>query len=576
MVEREVELSQSPIVLGIDLGTTYSACGVWEAGEVTLIKNAHGELLTPSAVGLDDDQTLLVGKAAKQRLITHPDKTVAFFKRAMGTAHKTIIGNNKKFSAVELSAAVLRSLKDDAERYLQQPVEHAVISVPAYFNECQRQATRDAGQIAGLTVNRLINEPTAAAIAHGLNEREEQQIIVLDLGGGTFDVSILEYFDGVLEVHASAGDSALGGEDFNSAIIKRFLDIHGLMPDSIDDVARQRLYASVETAKRRMGARGNAEIQLEHAEKRWTSVLDEDFMQEAVAQLLLRLRGPIERALSDAGLSPRDIDRVVLVGGSTRLGVVRSLVASLFRQIPQADADPDLTVARGAAIQAGLASRDQALDDIVLTDVCPFSLGVAVQSPEAPNSREMAFSPILERNCTLPASRMERFETIEDGQPYIDAAIYQGESRWVSKNLYLGHLRVRVPKAPAGQETLSVRFSYDVNGLLEVDVTVDSMDLTVTKTFENRPGSLSEAERKKSAARFEKIKVLPWDQQPIRALTARADRIYRQLLGEERRMLGEAMSRFEAILVRQNAEEIRRESIVFSDLLDQLDKDIWS
>ncbi|MEO1325856.1 MAG: Hsp70 family protein [Pseudomonadota bacterium] len=563
-------------VLGIDLGTTYSACGVWEDGHARLIENAYGDTLTPSVVGVDGDGTLLVGKPAKERLVSHPESTVAFFKRAMGTEHEIDLGKRRRFTSVELSAMVLRSLKEDAERALGQEIKHAVVSVPAYFNEAQRQATRDAGQIAGLSVNRLINEPTAAAIAHGLAVGAEQRFIVLDLGGGTFDVSILEFFDGVLEVHASAGDSALGGEDFNAAILKHFLEAHDIDPADLAPTEQQVLYARVETAKRKMRRDRSPEIELRRGDTEYRTTLDDEFIKAAAAPLLVRLRAPIERALSDAATAPSDIDEVILVGGSTRLAVFRSLVTSLFRKIPRADTDPDLTVARGAVLQAGLAARDEALEDVVLTDVCPFSLGVGVQSPDWPRVRELMFSPILERNCTVPASRLEQFWTVEDNQDKIDLGVYQGESRWVSKNLFLGSLTVPVPKAPAGQESVSVRFSYDVNGLLEVDVKADTTGVQRSKTIENRAGSLSQLEKDKSAKRLAGLKVLPWERAEIRALTARADRIYGSLLGARREYLGQAMSRFQAILERQDPKQIERESKAFSELLDSLDVDIWS
>ena len=532
--------------------------------------------MTPSVVGIDDDGTILVGQAARERLISHPDKTVGFFKRLMGTEHRVKLGKRQEFTATELSALVLSALKADAERELGQSITHAVISVPAYFNEHQRQATRDAGELAGLTVNRLINEPTAASMAHGLTDEQERRFIVLDLGGGTFDVSILEYFDGVLEVHATSGDSALGGEDFNEALIRAFADEHGIADALADTHLRQRLYARVETAKRNLGPDRDVPVSLLVGEREYTTTIDQTYFRDATAKLLVRIRAPIERALRDANVSPKEIDDVVLVGGATRLGEFRSLVSKLFGRLPRTDADPDLTIVQGAALQAGLVARDASLDDVVLTDVCPFSLGIATANHWSASKDELVFAPILERNTVVPASRLEQFYTIEDKQKQIRVSIYQGESRWVSNNVFLGHLDVKVPPKPAGEESVSVRFSYDVNGLLEVDVRVDSTGAMHSTVIENRPGTLTEKEKQSSSERLAKLKILPRDRAEVRALTARADRIYGTLLKEERAQLSLLMGEFERVLAGQDANEIKRASEEFSKQLDLFDQDVWS
>ena len=277
------------MILGIDLGTTNSACALWKDGEAQIVPNILGDTLTPSVVGIDDDGGVLVGQAAKQRLVSHPDVTVAYFKRLMGTGQRVELGRRKQFTAVELSALVLRSLKEDAERHTGESVTHAVISVPAYFNDSQRQATRDAAELAGMTVNRLINEPTAAAMAHGLHHAEEQRFIVLDLGGGTFDVSIIEYFEGVLEVHASAGDAALGGEDFTEALLEHVLREMSIGRHDLSAVERQQLYARIETVKRQLRPHENAEIRFRLGEDEHTYTLDEDEFRTATANLLTSL-----------------------------------------------------------------------------------------------------------------------------------------------------------------------------------------------------------------------------------------------------------------------------------------------
>ncbi len=563
------------IILGIDLGTTNSACAIWAGDEARIIPNAHGDRLTPSVVAVDDDGSMLVGKAAKQRLVTHPKSTVAYFKRFMGVDHQVQIGRRKKFSATELSAMVLRSLKADAEAELGHPIEHAVISVPAYFNDAQRQATRDAGELAGLTVNRLINEPTAAALAHGLNDEQEQRFIILDLGGGTFDVSILEYYDNVLEVHATAGDSALGGEDFNDNLLRAFLDEIGVEEASLDMETRQALYSRVETVKRQIGKNKDVllSFDLEGKNREWT-IGEQDFIG-ATSKLLMRIRSPMERALRDAGLNPSAIDDVVLVGGATRMSVFRSMVSKLFGRIPRTDTDPDLTVVMGAALQGALVARNESLEDVVLTDVCSFSMGIASVSGNDPHNMTHIFSPIIERNNVVPVSRVEQFWTVQNDQTAIDVRIYQGESRKPNNNLFLGNLHVPVPKGAAGKESVSVRFSYDVNGLLEVEVTVDSTGRKYSKLIENRPGHLNDKEKAQSLKRLDGLKVLPRDREEVRALTARAERLYSSLLGAERDQLGRAIDDFERVLDRQDPQEIKRAGDNFSKILDMFDRDIW-
>ncbi len=563
------------VILGIDLGTTNSACAVWEDDKARIIPNAHGDLLTPSVVAVDDDGSILVGKAAKQRLVTHPKSTVAYFKRFMGVDHQVQIGRRKKFSATELSAMVLRTLKADAEAELGHRIKHAVISVPAYFNDAQRQATRDAGELAGLTVNRLINEPTAAALAHGLNDEQEQRFIVLDLGGGTFDVSILEYYENILEVHATAGDSALGGEDFNDNLLRAFLEEIGVEEASLDPETRQQLYTRVETVKRQVSK--NKEVvlsfDLDGTTHEWP--ISQKTFTEATAKLLMRIRSPMERALRDAGLDPKEIHDVVLVGGATRMSVFRSMVSKLFGRIPRTDTDPDLTVVMGAALQGALVARNESLEDVVLTDVCSFSMGIAIVSDTDPKNRSEVFAPIIDRNNVVPVSRVEPFYTVANDQTAIDVRIYQGESRRPQNNLYLGNVHVAVPKGPAGKESIQVRFSYDVNGLLEVEVTVDSTGQKYSKLIENRPGHLNDKEKAASLKRLDGLKVLPRDREEVRALTARAERLYSSLLGAERDQLGRAMDDFERVLDRQDPQEIKRAGEQFSEILDMFDRDIW-
>lgn len=559
-------------IIGIDLGTTNSSCGVWTEEGVKLIPNRLGDLLTPSVVGLDDKNNISVGRVAKERLISHSDKTVAVFKRLMGTEHKVTLGN-KQFTATELSAIVLRSLKEDAENFLGEPVTEAVISVPAYFNDNQRHATKNAGELAGLKVERLINEPTAAAIAYGLHEKQEGTFLILDMGGGTFDVSILEFFEGVMEVHASAGDNFLGGEDFVDAMVNDVLQQLDINRQSLTPQEINQLLMQMETAKRRIGTKEQQVLNLHIAKKEHQFSVTDEWFTKIATPLLLRAKRPIERALNDANMSPQAIDDVVLVGGATRMGIFRSTVGRMFGRLPSCHLDPDCAITMGAAIQAGLKSKDKALSDIVLTDVCPYTLGTDVVNEHT--NEGGYFLPIIERNSVVPISVTRRLVTAHDNQKQLSIGIYQGENRLVSKNILLGRLMVDVPPGPAGKEAVDVRYSYDMNGLLEVDVKVASTGKSINKVIEQSPGSLTEEEKEKARVRLAALKFHPRDQEGNRALLARGERLYESSLGEKREKIAQIMSEFDRILEKQNPVEIKKAASHLEGLLNQLDTEEW-
>ncbi|WP_300525601.1 molecular chaperone HscC [Alcanivorax sp.] len=559
-------------IIGIDLGTTNSACGLWTDDGVTLIPNRLGEVLTPSVVGVDKNGEIIVGRTARQRLINHSDRTVAAFKRLMGTDHKVKLGK-QTFTATELSSLVLRSLKEDAETFLGEPVTEAVISVPAYFNDNQRHATKLAAELAGLKVERLINEPTAAAIAYGLHEKQEGLFLILDLGGGTFDVSLLEFFDGIMEVHASAGDNFLGGEDFVDAMVDDVLREHRLRRDDLKPLTLQNLYLQMESAKRKLGPT-DLVLTLDLGEKTVEHVVTADWFARISTPLLLRAKHPIERAIRDAGLHPSKIDDVVLVGGSTRLAIFRSTVGKMFGRLPSCHLDPDTVVAMGAAIQAGLMMRNEALDDVVLTDVCPYTLGTGVINEDNPRLGSY-FLPIIERNCVVPVSIVKEICTAHDNQTELTIKVYQGENRLVEKNVYLGELSVQVPPAPRGEETVDVRYSYDMNGLLEVDVTVHSTGKTYNHLIEHTPGALSEADKQKALSKLSELKFHPRDGEDNRALLARGERLYESSLGDRRDYIADVMKQFERALERQNPAEIAKVQKQVKDVLAQLESEDW-
>lgn len=546
------------MIIGIDLGTTNSLVSVWDGEAARLVPNALGRLLTPSVVGLDDHDQLVVGDIARERLQTHPHLTAALFKRNMGSAQSTRLGT-RSFRPEELSALVLRSLKEDVERAYGQSVSEAVISVPAYFSDAQRKATRIAGELAGLKVEKLINEPTAAALAYGLHQKGEATFLVFDLGGGTFDVSVLELFDGVMEVRASAGDNFLGGEDFDDALVAHFLGAmagQGL-PDPQQPAIHQRLRREAQRVRHALGQQPEAVFQLREDGREWTLPLSQDRLLNICEPLLERLRAPIERALRDARIKVADLDEVLLVGGTTRMPLVRKLVASLFGRFPAMHLNPDEVIAQGAAIQAALKARDATLEEVVLTDVCPYSLGVEISKQVGTQQQSGHYLPIIERNCVVPVSRVQSVYTMHDGQKQVSVRIYQGESRLVSNNIFLGELDVAVPPRPAGEVSLDIRFTYDINGLLEAQVDTPLTGESHRLVIENNPGVLSPAEIAERFAALEALKVHPRDQQVNSALMARMERLYQECLGDLREHVGQLAAHFASILERQDEREIR-------------------
>lgn len=553
-------------MLGIDLGTTNSLAALFEDGQTRLIPNALGHYLTPSAVSVAADGTVLVGLPARERLSTHPRDTAMAFKRWMGSDRVLKLGK-QSFRPEELSALVLKSLKADVENHLGTAVHDAVITVPAYFNQTQRSATMTAARLAGLNVARLLNEPTAAGLAYGLQERADHStFLVFDLGGGTFDVSVLEYFEGVVQVRSSAGDTQLGGEDFVRALQKLFLSRCNGLTDQDHDLLLDSgaFWRAAEQAKRDLGEQQHAVLQLQHRDRLLEQQIQREEFERACAELLQRLRKPIERALMDARLQPQELAEVVLVGGATRMPMVRQAVTQLFRRLPLRTINPDETIARGAAVQAALIARHAALEEVVLTDVMPYSLGV-ISHPDR-------FAPIIERNMPVPVSRMERFQTVQDQQTIVQLDIRQGESPIGSENLHLGELSLPVSPLPAGQATLQVRFSYDANGLLVVDARDDHNGHQVNCVIRQGGNELSEQQVAEALRRLERLKVHPREEQENRYLIERAKRMYADHLGETRQVLQHALLRFEAVLDAQDPQQINPARRDFRELLEQLDR----
>ena len=558
-------------VVGIDLGTTNSAVAAWTEDGPKLIPNALGEVLTPSVVGLDDDNAVLVGQPARDRLVTYPERTVASFKRWMGSAREARLGRGRLFRPEELSAFVLKSLKRDAEAHLGGEVDEAVISVPAYFNDIQRKATLDAARLAGLRVERLVNEPTAAALAYGLQSRREGLFLVFDLGGGTFDVSLLESFEGVMEVRATAGDTFLGGDDFTRAIADLVAERHRISLDGLSRPDLARLLRGAERLKQALSAAQTAEYEIRVGKDTLTGALTRDRFEEAARPLLLRLRTPLERAIGDSGKRLADVDAIVLVGGATRMPMIRSLVARLFGQLPLVQIDPDTIVALGAAVQAGLKARHAALEEIVMTDVCPFTLGTSVTQDSGTRDETVVMLPIIERNSAVPISRAQTVTTLRDNQASISVQVYQGESRRPENNILIGELAVPVPRAPAGTEKVEIRFTYDINGALEVEATALGTGVRQRRVFRNA-SNLSEDELDKRFAALADIKVAPREQAANRALLTRAESLYEELLAEQRDKLSMVIRRFEHRINDPEERDLDKVRAEFAAELDVLER----
>ena len=454
-------------IIGIDLGTTKSCVAVMEGGEAVVIPNPEGARTTPSVVGFANNGERLVGQVAKRQAVTNPDKTIISIKRHMGKKYEVDI-EGKAYTPQEISAFVLRKLKEDAEAYLGESVSQAVITVPAYFSDAQRQATKDAGKIAGLDVMRIINEPTAAALAYGLDKEDEQKVLVFDLGGGTFDVSLLEIGDGIFQVLATSGNNFLGGDDFDNKVIEyllaEFKKTEGI-DLSKDKMAMQRLREAAEKAKIELSGVLTTNINLpfitadQNGPKHMDITLTRAKFDELTAELVEKTMAPTRQALSDAGLAATEIDRVLLVGGSTRIPAVQEAIKRLIGKDPHKGINPDECVALGAAIQGGILNKE--VKDVVLADVTPLSLGIETLGG--------VFTKIIDRNTTIPTGKAQVFSTAADNQPSVEVHVLQGERQMAADNKSLGRFTLSgIAPAPRGIPQIEVRFDIDANGIVHV------------------------------------------------------------------------------------------------------------
>ena len=518
------------MIVGIDLGTTNSLIAAYGDDGPRLFTNAAGARLTPSAVSIDEDGGVIVGVGARDRLVTHADRSVAHFKRWMGSSRETELGG-RSLRAEQLSALVLRSLIADAEAATGETVAEAVISVPAYFSDAQRNATRIAGELAGIKVERLINEPTAAALAYGLQEKADGgRFLVFDLGGGTLDVSIIEIFEGVVEVHASAGDSYLGGEDFLDVLIAAAGRDLGFDPATLPPTEKAQLRRRVEALKTSLSQKpqGSTDLSIQGRTATWS--MDEARFASLAEPLVQRLRQPLERALRDAALKPSDLQEVVLVGGASRMPLVARTVSRLVGRLPLRHVDPDCAIALGTAVASGMKARHAKLEEVILTDVCPHTLGIDVAKRDSSGVAHEGFLlPVIDRNSTVPVSREHEIWPIADEQTKLEFNIYQGEHPVAAKNVKLGELTVDLPLGATRQERGTiVRFTYDVNGILQVEVTIKKTGLRHELVLQQNPGSLTREEVARRLEALADLKVHPRNKQENLALIAQAERLFEE------------------------------------------------
>ena len=562
------------MIIGIDLGTTNSLVAYFTEDGPKIIPNRLGKHLTPSVVSIDEEEQVYVGESAVERSLLYPGSAASVFKRDMGSKKQFQL-LHKTFLAEELSALVLRVLKEDAESYLGEEVTEAVISVPAYFNDQRRKATKRAGEMAGLKVERIISEPTAAAIAYGLYQNHDSaRFLVFDLGGGTFDVSILELFDTILEVRAVAGDNFLGGEDFTAVLETMFFDKYPELDRlSLSEKTLRHIHKQAEHCKLGFSDNRVSVMRCRIDEKPYDLEIELSKYEEACNDLLERIRKPVKRSLADAHVRLSDIDKVVLVGGATKSPIIRRFVSKLFKMLPDTNINPDEAVALGAAIQGAMKERKDAIKEVILTDVCPFTLGTEVVREWAENSYENGvFCPIIERNTVIPASRTERLYTVRDNQNKIRVNVLQGESRFAANNLSLGELLIDIPAGKAGEEAVDVTYTYDINSLLEVEVKVVSNQNVMKKVFFGRDVDMTPEEIEERLKTLSYLKIHPRDREENKYLLLRGERVYEESLGEDRLFVESAIRKFEKALNTYDQGVIEEAKEAFKEFLEMMEE----
>lgn len=557
-------------LIGIDLGTTNSLSGICRDGKTILIPNAFGSVLTPSAVSLDDEGTICVGAVARERLVSHPDSSVASFKRLMG-AGKLVILDEQRFTPQELSSFVLRQLKEDAERFLGEEVTEAVISVPAYFNDNQRYATKEAGELAGLKVERLVNEPSAAALAASrLSGEEEGSYLVFDLGGGTLDVSVVDYFDNVIEIIAVRGDNRLGGDDFDEIIARQFCAEQSLEYESLTPSQEASLLRLAEKCKRDLTINRQGVLTFETDGRTGQLILTNVRLAELCHTLFDRIARVITDVLKDSQRTIRDVDEIILVGGSAKMPVITLFLQTFLGKVPYLAGAPDEMVAMGAGIYAGMKERRQEIRDLVLTDICPFTLGTGVINYTDLSKEVM--SPIIERNSILPSSKVGYYTNAYDNQKHLDVSVYQGESYYCEDNIKLGELKLDILPVKQGESQIEVRFTYDINGILEVEATDRQRSLTKRKVLTSEHTRLTPEELEIRLRELMAYKLMPAGGIRAKLTFARGERLFRELMGGKRKIVADVMNRLQEAIKEQSDQGIANALREAEETFDRLEE----
>lgn len=538
-------------VIGIDLGTTNSLGCVYRNGKAELIPNAYGSYLTPSVVSMTEDGKLIVGQPAKDRLITHPERTVSSFKKDMGTGRSWKPGE-KSFLPEELSSLVIRSIVEDAQNYLGEEIEEAVISVPAYFHDEQRVAVKRAGALAGIHVERIVNEPSAAALASYFTANEEQNMLVFDFGGGTLDVSLVDCFDTMVEIVSVAGNNRLGGDDFDRLIAEHFLREHGVARQQLRAQEYAVLLKQAERCKKLLSEQDEVVMHATVGDQLYESTYTMDRLFEESKALLKEIRQVIGRALKDGKMTIHDVDLVVMAGGSSKMPLIQKYIRHLFHKAPMVQGNCDELIALGLGLVCGVKERKEEIKDYILTDICPFSLGVATINEADPDRAYMA--NIINRNTVLPCSRVRRFYTASDQQDYVVVEIHQGENTYAQDNLLLGKIEISVPPKPKGKEAVDVRFTYDINGILVVDTRVVSTGVVKTHIISQK---IPEAELEERVRELEKLKVHPRDLSENQQMMERLEALYQEVYPEQKEQVQQMIRTFEKFLDGQNPRQIQ-------------------
>ena len=553
-------------IIGIDLGTTNSLASVYTENGVMVIPNSLGNRLTPSVVGLDDDGNVIVGDVAKERLITHPERTAAEFKRTMGT-DKTYKLGEEAFSSQQLSSILLRKIVADAKAYLNEDIDEVVISVPAYFDDKMRTATKQAAEMAGIKCERLINEPSAAALAylykHGW---KDGTYMVVDFGGGTLDVSLIDSFDSVMEIIAVAGNNHLGGKDINEAIYKHFCLVNNLQESSLTSEEKAIIYRMSETTKIALSTNPIAVMSVCLNDKEYSLSLDNNALIKIAHESFERLFEPIKKALKDSRLKPTDLEAIVLVGGSCKMPTVASYIEKITGVKPCSDIDPDTAISVGAGVYSGIKRKNQQLKDVVMTDICPFSLGVDCHDV----NDDIVMSFIIDRNSMLPCSQIKSYYAIHDNQTEVNFRIYQGESIIPENNIFLGSLSIACPPTNRNAFIATCRMTYDINGILVIDVT-NKDGVTVSKTLVGNNVRLTEKEIETIKARLDNLRFSDDVDEESQLLISRAERVIEETISYERDFLMNALGVFKLTMSKGNTVEKRNAKEGFKNLLDQLE-----